>query len=391
MQVQNLTDVIAIAAGGGHSVALREDGTVWAWGTNPNGQLGDGTTTRRTTPVQVQNLENVTAIAAGAGHSIALREDGTVWTWGWNTRSQLGDGTIQNRHMPGQVQNLTNITAIAAGIHHSAALGENGRVWAWGTNVNGQLGDGAATAYGRSPVQVQNLMNVTDISIAAHGNHSVASREGGTVWTWGQNDTGQLGDGTVANRRTPVQVQLLTNATAIAAGDNHSIGLREDGTVWAWGMNAHGQLGDDTITNRSTPVQVLGLDGHGFLNLRISSQHQPPTLGSSYIVIDAVSGNEYNVAVAVNNITDFNGLEITITYDSTVFDVTRLSRFTNEGATSVGRIQGTDITITHVSPGEIRFTVDKAIADGKTYSGVVNIVSFEAKRTQSSTIHISNQ
>jgi len=257
VQVQNLENVIAVAARSNHSIALKEDGTVWVWGGNAFGQLGDGTVVNRHTPVQVQNLMNITAIAAGSNHNAALREDGTIWAWGLNTSGQLGDGTAVNRYSPVQVQNLTNVTAVAAGGNHSVALREDGTIWAWGTNNQGQLGDGTITNR-HSPVQVQNLENV--LVIAAGGSHSVALREDGTVWAWGANANGALGDGTTEARHTPVQVQNLTNVTAISVGGNHSVALREDGTVWAWGSNGQGQLGDGTITNRHTPVQVQSLE-----------------------------------------------------------------------------------------------------------------------------------
>jgi len=317
VQVQYLSNVSIVDAGDRHSIALREDGTVWAWGSNSVGQLGDDTTTNRFTPVQVQYLSNVRTVAAGGYHSLALREDGTVWAWGRNYffmlgSGQLGDGTTTNRHTPVQVQNLSNVRAVAAGGLHSLALREDGTVWAWGSNGSlstgfGRLGDDT-TIHRHTPVQVQNLSNVR--AIAAGGHHSVALREDGTVWAWGSNLWGQLGDGTQSNRLTPVQVQNLSNVKAIAAGrehsmalredgtvwtwgwdgtsipswipeqvqyiDNvravaagwrHSIALREDGTVWTWGNNQLGQLGDGTTTTRNNPVRVLGEGGVGYLNL----------------------------------------------------------------------------------------------------------------------------
>ena len=255
-QVQGLTSVIAITAGFYHSLAVRSDGSVWAWGYNTSGQLGDGTLTNRATPVQVQGLTNVTAIAAGHDHSLALRSDGSVWAWGWNASRQLGDGTTTNRSIPVQVQGPTSVTAIAAGHDHSLALRSDGSVWAWGLNNYGQLGDGT-TLQRSTPVQVQGLTSVT--AIAAGYSHSLAVRSGGSVWAWGYNIYGQLGNGTLTNRSTPGQVQGLTNVTAIAAGSYHAVAVRSDGSVRAWGSNTYGQLGDGTLTNRSTPVQVQGL------------------------------------------------------------------------------------------------------------------------------------
>ncbi|RKG50096.1 kelch-like protein [Corallococcus sp. AB011P] len=257
VQVQGLTGVAAFAAGSLHSLAVKQDGTVWAWGTN-NGQLGDGTTTQRLTPVQVQGLTGVAALAAGIHHTLALKQDGTVWAWGYNGQGQLGDGTITQRLTPVQVQGLTGVAALAAGSLHSLALKQDGTVWAWGDNTQGQLGDGTTTQR-RTPVQVPGLTGVA--AITGGNSHSLALKQDGTVWAWGDNTQGQLGDGTTTQRLTPVQMQGLTGIAALAGGNSHSLALKQDGTVWAWGDNTYGRLGDGTTTQRLTPVQVPGLTG----------------------------------------------------------------------------------------------------------------------------------
>jgi YD repeat-containing protein len=154
-----------MAAGYYHTVALKNDGTVWAWGYNAQGQLGDGTTTQRTVPVQVMaspgvGLTNVKAIAAGYKHTVVVKNDGTVWTWGWNSDGQLGDGTTTDRKTPVQVSGLTNVKAVAAGYYHTVALKNDGTVWSWGYNYYGQLGDGTSgdTASKSAPVQVKDLV-----------------------------------------------------------------------------------------------------------------------------------------------------------------------------------------------------------------------------------------
>jgi alpha-tubulin suppressor-like RCC1 family protein len=249
-------EAVQIAAGYSHSLALKEDGSVWAWGRNDYGQLGDGTTTNKSSLVQVSGLSQVTRIAAGDYHSLALKEDGSVWAWGRNSEGQLGDGTTTNKSSPVQVSGLSQVTRIAAGYYHSLALKEDGSVWAWGNNGNGQLGDGTTTNKS-SPVQVSGLSQVT--RIAAGYSHSLAIKEDCSVWAWGRNDYGQLGDGTTTNKSSPVQVSGLSQVTRIAAGDYHSLALKEDGSVWAWGYNGNGLLGDGTTTNKSSPVQVSGL------------------------------------------------------------------------------------------------------------------------------------
>jgi alpha-tubulin suppressor-like RCC1 family protein len=253
VQVSNWTNVTAIDAGNSHSLFLRNNGTVWSVGGNTNGQLGDGTTTNKSTPVQVSNWTNVTAIAAGNSHSLFLKNDGTVWSVGNNLYGQLGDGTTTHRSTPVQVSNWTNVIAIAAGSAHSLFLKNDGTVWSCGINAHGQLGVGTTTDR-LTPVQVSNWTNVT--AIAAGNNHSLFLRSDGTVWSVGNNSNGQLGDGTTTNRSTPVQVSNWTNVTAIAAGAAHSLFLKNDGTVWSVGLNTNGQLGVGTTTDRLTPVQV---------------------------------------------------------------------------------------------------------------------------------------
>ena len=191
-----------IASQSGHTVALKADGTVWAWGYNGYGQLGDGTIIERYTPVQVIGLSNVISITAGSHHTVALKSDGTVWAWGYNGYGQLGDGTTIERHTPVQVVDLSNVISITAINYDTFALKSDGTVWAWGDNGYGQLGDGTNTRR-YTPVQVISLTNV--ISIMPAG----ALKSDGTVWTWGNNNVGQLGDGTTTNRYTPVQVTSL--------------------------------------------------------------------------------------------------------------------------------------------------------------------------------------
>lgn len=259
LPVAGLTSITAIAAGGSSSYALRSDGTVWAWGDNYFGELGDGTTTNRIVPVQVSGLTNVTAIASSSGYSgYALKSNGTVWAWGLNGDGELGDGTTTDSTVPVQVSGLTGVTAISAGY----AVMSDGTVRAWGFNADGQLGDGTTTNR-MVPVQVSGLTSV--IAVASGGFAGYALRSDGTVRAWGENTFGELGDGTTTNSMVPVQVSALTGVTAIASqgGDEagHAYALRSDGTVRAWGYNAGGELGDGTTTNRITPVPVSGLTG----------------------------------------------------------------------------------------------------------------------------------
>jgi len=263
MQVPGLSNVTSVAAGSSHSLALKDNGTVWAWGANDSGQLGDGTAAQKNTPAQVPGLSNVTSVAAGSNHSLALKDDGTVWTWGNNDRGQLGDGTAAQKNTPVQVFGLSDVTAIAAGSSHSLILKDDGRVWAWGNNDHGQLGN-STNASNNIPVPTFLPASLTYITaIAAGGNHSLAIG-GNMLWSWGDNSSGQLGNGKSGEgefQDTPAWV--FGAVKAIAAGSSHSLALTDNGTVLAWGNNRDGQLGDGNIRTKDTPVQVV--DGNGTL------------------------------------------------------------------------------------------------------------------------------
>jgi alpha-tubulin suppressor-like RCC1 family protein len=268
VQVSSLTGITDIAGGGGHSLALKNDGGVWAWGRNSYGQLGNGTNTDSNVPVQVSGLTGITAIAGAEPgyHSLALKNDGTVWDWGLNDNGQLGNGTNTNSNVPVQVNSLTGITAIAAGgdwiftggWSHSLALKNDGTIWAWGDNYFGQLGNGTNTD-SNVPVQVSSLTGIS--AIAGGGLFSLALKNDGTVWAWGGGGVGELGNGTYTSSNVPVQVSFLTGIAAIDAGYIHSFALKNDGTVWAWAWNVYGQFGDGTTISTNAPVQVNSLTG----------------------------------------------------------------------------------------------------------------------------------
>jgi hypothetical protein len=185
-----------------HSLALR-NGTAWAWGSNQSGQLGDGNTADSSTPLPVAGLSDVIAIASGGAHSLAVTADGSVWGWGANDSGQLGNGNTADSAAPVKIPGLTGISAVAAGDSHSLALSKDGKVWAWGENSSGQLGDGT-TLNRNTPEQIEWLNDI--VAIAAGKVHSMALARDGTVWSWGGNYNGQLGDGTTANASRPVQV-----------------------------------------------------------------------------------------------------------------------------------------------------------------------------------------
>ncbi|MGI8667123.1 MAG: fibronectin type III domain-containing protein [Jatrophihabitans sp.] len=263
LPVLNLAGASQIAGAAYSTLALQTDGTVHAWGTDAEGELGDnGASSLARTPVPVPGLTGVTAVAAGGQDSYALRSDGTVWGWGSNTSYQLGKGQPAGKSLvPVQIPTLSGVTAIAAGTTNAYALRSDGTVWAWGANAVGALG---APSNSPAPVQVTGLSGVT--ALAAGQQSAYALRSDGTVWAWGNNNVGQLGDGTVsAERNAAAPVPGLTGVTALSAGGRHVSVVRSDGTVWAWGSNINGELGNASLVASSVPVQVSGLTGIGSL------------------------------------------------------------------------------------------------------------------------------
>ena len=303
-------DVVQVAAGSGHGLAVRSDGTVWAWGSNGAGELGDGTTTSRSTPVRVAGLTGVTQVAACGYFSVALRSDGTVWAWGDNRGGQLGRGTASNHEVtPARVRGLARVTKISAGGSFVLALRADGSVRAWGDNRRGQLGNGT-TASSPVPVKVAGLSGVT--GIAAGLDASITTRASGiaaitSVWTWGGNDRGQLGDGTLTSRSTPGRVTGLPGSIAgIAAGGGligrigpggtlsgggFAAALGTDGTVWAWGDDSAAQLGSSPSgTPVTRPVNTIGA-GSGITQLSAGDFHMLALKPDGTVLAWGANGN----------------------------------------------------------------------------------------------------
>ncbi len=253
--------ITKISSGDYHSLALASDGTVWAWGYNLFGQLGNNTTTGSPGPVpqqvQIPSGRTISQIAAGRSHSLALASDGTAWAWGNNNYGQLGNNTTTNSSVPVQAQVPAGrtITQLDAGDSHSLALASDGTVWAWGYNLYGQLGNNTTTN-SSVPVQVQIPAGRTITQLDAGGFHSLAVASDGTAWAWGNNGSGPLGNNTTTDSSVPVQAQVPAGRTItqIATSAAHSLAIASDGTAWAWGYNNNGQLGNNTTTRSLVPV-----------------------------------------------------------------------------------------------------------------------------------------
>lgn len=284
VQVAIGAGVAQVALGGSHSCARMTDGSLWCWGSNASGQLGDGTTADKKLPVQVAPLGgDVAEVALGDEYSCARKTDGTLWCWGANGNGQLGDGTTTGQSCPSATGGpckptpvkvaLGSVVQVAVGGHHSCARKADGTLWCWGLNYYGQLGDGTITGQSCSgatckpmPVQVASL-GAAVASVALGALHSCARKSDGTLWCWGENDTGQLGDGTLTGQScltsickpTPIQVsQLGAGVAEVALGGSYSCALKTNGTLWCWGDNSQGQLGDGTtVAPQPAAQQVL--------------------------------------------------------------------------------------------------------------------------------------
>ncbi len=248
-----------VSGGSYYTAAIKTDGTLWTWGSNGFGNLGDNTTTNKSSPVQtIAGGTTWRQVATGSSHTAAIKTDGTLWLWGVNPYGGLGDNTSVNKSSPVQtVAAGTNWRQVACGTDHTAAVKTDGTLWAWGYNSTGQLGDNTSVNKS-SPVQT--IAGGTNWrQVACGANHTAAIKTDGTLWLWGWDSNGQLGDNTTASKSSPVQtVTGGTNWRQVSCGSaNHTAAIKTDGTLWTWGYNSFGNLGDNTTTNKSSPIQTI--------------------------------------------------------------------------------------------------------------------------------------
>jgi alpha-tubulin suppressor-like RCC1 family protein len=260
------TNWSSVAGGGGHTAAIKTDGTLWLWGRNYNGQLGDNTTVYKSSPFQVVGFAtNWSSVSCGGSFTAAIKTDGTLWNWGRNNNGQLGHNTTTHRSSPVQtIAGGTNWNSVACGGGHTAAIKTDGTLWLWGYNYQGQLGENTRTDRS-SPIQT--IAGGTNWSkVACGGAHTAAIKTDGTIWVWGKNSYygyggGQVGDNTTVGKSSPVQtIAGGTNWIFVACGSDHTAAIKTDGTLWLWGggnYGTSGELGDNTVINKSSPVQTI--------------------------------------------------------------------------------------------------------------------------------------
>ncbi|MFZ4797881.1 MAG: cadherin-like beta sandwich domain-containing protein [Bacteroidia bacterium] len=270
IQVGTANNWTKISAGLYYTMAIKQDGTLWAWGNNGSGQLGDGTTALKTSPTQIGTATNWASVSAGSNHTLAIKTDGTLWAWGNNGNGRLGNGNSTPQTSPIQIGSENTWQSVETGDEYSVAIKTTGTLWAWGYNGSGQLGTGSNTSV-NVPTQVGSV--TTWRSLSAFGSHVVAVRTNGTLWAWGENNLGQLGDGTNTSKNSPTQIGVAVDWDMVSAGNTHSAATKTNGNLWAWGANFEGQIGNNTFNNSNVPVSITTGITTGITNVFAGTAH----------------------------------------------------------------------------------------------------------------------
>ena len=252
---------LSSSSGGSTLIALKADGSAWAWGIGTLGQLGDSTLLNKSSPVAVAGGHSFISVSLGTSSTTAgLKSNGSMWTWGTSINGQLGDNTIVAKSSPVPVVGGHSFIQMNVGIGTSVALKADGSAWAWGQNSSGDIGDGTVILKS-SPVAV--IGGHSFINISAGNGDTHALKEDGSIWSWGLNNFGVLGDNTMVNKSSPVAVGGGHSFISFSSGNASILALKSDGSVWAWGLGSSGQLGNNSTLPKSSPVAVVG--GHSFI------------------------------------------------------------------------------------------------------------------------------
>jgi alpha-tubulin suppressor-like RCC1 family protein len=254
----------SVSVGGHHTCAIKTDGSLWCWGHNGYGQVGDGTNTNRNSPTQVPGMSSgVSSISLGWYHSCAIKTDGSLWCWGNNEYGQLGDRSYENKNSPVQIM-PSEVSSVSAGGHHTCAVKTDGSLWCWGDNSYGQIGNGTLGGSVSEPVQV---IPSGVSSVSSGWFHTCAVKQNGSLWCWGDNGYGQLGNNSFGGRVSyPVQVTSLSDVSSVSLGWYHTCAIKTDGSLWCWGWNIFGQLGDGRGEDKHSPHQIMP-SGVSFVSL----------------------------------------------------------------------------------------------------------------------------
>jgi hypothetical protein len=359
------TNWSSVGCGQQHKAAIKTDGTLWTWGYNNGyGALGDNTTTNKSSPVQtVAGGKNWSSVACAANTTAAIKTDGTLWLWGANDFGQLGDSTTTHRSSPVQTAAFgTNWSQVSV-YGHAAAIKTDGTLWMWGGNYFGELGDNT-TVYKSSPVQTVAGGNNWS-SVACGGSFTAAIKTDSTLWMWGVNFSGNLGDNTQISKSSPVQtVAFATNWSKVALGDAHSVAIKKDGTLWTWGFGQFGRLGDNTTTSKSSPVQTIAGGTNwsrisaGFRQTSAIYENTANQLGINTQPLAGYNANKLLVQPKIN-INDSAGSVVRIATNSVSVAVIS-GTATLSGTTTVTAVEGvatfTDLILTGSGAVTLRFT-----------------------------------
>lgn len=254
LQIGTDSDWSKIAVADYSVLAIKANGTLWAWGRNELGQLGIGTIIDVSVPTQVGSATNWQQVSIGRWGAMGIKTDGSLWAWGHNELGILGDGTATDQLSPVQIGTENNWSKVAMGYYHTLAIKTNGTLWNWGGNAFNQI-NATPDEVVSTPTQVGMDTNWTEI--AAGNIHSVALKNDGTIWSWGSNQLGYLGNGSYQDNYSPTQIAISGSFQKVAVGLGHTIALKSDGTIWAWGLNNTGQIGNNTVNTTFSDISVL--------------------------------------------------------------------------------------------------------------------------------------